>query len=365
MSKDYYEILELDRSATEDDIKSAYRKRAMKYHPDRNPDSQDAEEKFKEVAEAYSVLSDEDKRKKYDQFGHEGLRGNQFGQGNVDIHDLREHLRQHGFDFGFSTGPGERRPAKGGDIRFGVQISLEDSFNGVKKEITYNRNEYCDVCSGSGLKDGKSRANCPTCDGQGWVAQQAQQGNHFTIRQFACPACNGEGSSVSAEDVCVKCDGDGFSPSVRKLDIEIPKGIHHGQTFRVIHEGHCGPENGPNGHLYVTTVIEDHSVFNRVNDDLFIELPVSFYEVAAGTKLDIPTIGGKVVSLTIPKGIDSSKILKVGDMGMPRQNGTRGDMQVLIEVITPKDISDDQLNNIKNIGQNVDRKLIDNYIKRK
>jgi|3_EtaG_2_1085321.scaffolds.fasta_scaffold21185_2 molecular chaperone DnaJ len=361
MNKDYYEILELDKSASADDIKSSYRKMAMKYHPDRNPDDQEAEEKFKEAAEAYEVLSNSDKREKYDRFGHEGLRGQQ----SVDINDLREHLRRSGFNFGFNMGPGEMRTARGADVRLGVQLSLEDSFNGVEKLITYNKNEYCESCGGNGMKKGKSRTNCPTCNGQGWTAQQIQQGSHFTIHQSVCPTCRGEGSSVNPNDSCTECKGEGFKQSATKLEVKIPKGIHHGQTFRIIHEGHCGPESGPSGHLYVTVAIPDHAVFNRVNDDLFVELSISFYEAIAGTKLDIPTIGGKVVSLTIPKGIDSGKILKVGGMGMPRHDNSRGDMQVYIEVITPKDVSDGQINNIKNIGQNVDRKLIENYIKRK
>lgn len=358
--KDYYQVLGVSKDADDDAIKAAYRKLALEHHPDRNPDNAEAEQKFKEAAEAYDVLSDPSKRQKYDTYGHNWEDQGHHG-GGFSNEDLAEMLRRRGFG-GFG-GPQQRRPMRGDDIHATMEISLEDSFNGTKTSVKYSRKEHCDTCDGSGLKEGKTRETCSACNGQGWIAQQAVRGNHVSIHQSVCPLCNGTGTSVNVEDICEDCDGDGLQMKTRSLDVSIPKGIATGNTFRVPHEGHCGEEGGPNGHLLVTVHVRKHEVFRRIGNNIVLNLPISFYEAAAGAKVDVPTIGGKVVSLTIPKGIDSGKTLKVAGMGMPIVNTNAvGDMQVIVDVVTPKDISEEQLNNIKNIGQNVDRKLIEKNI---
>ncbi len=339
--RDYYEILGLGRGASEADLKKAYRKLAMKHHPDRNPDDDDSAARFKEATEAYEVLSDDEKRRVYDQFGHDGLRGRGMGGGSMDAADFFESIFGGGGGsglgdlFGGMFGGGGRRggPTRGSHLRVQVTIPLSDAYAGTERTLTLRRREPCVACSGSGAKPGTSPETCGTCNGQGQVQQQ--QG--FFMMRTACPACRGVGTVI--KDPCAECTGSGRIPKQVELTVKIPAGIDDGAQLRLSGEGEPGTQDGPRGDLFVLVHIEPHELFERDGDDLYCEIPVTFSQVALGTELEVPSLQGHA-TLKVPAGTQSGRLFRLRGQGMPNLYGHgRGHLMVRIQVETPRKLN--------------------------
>ena len=341
MSKrDYYEVLGVSREAAEQEIKSAYRKLALKYHPDRNPGNRDAEEKFKEAAEAYAVLADGEKRAAYDRFGHAGVGAAGAGGFDptifADFGDIFGGLRDI-FGFGDIFGGGRRGgPERGSDLRYDMEISFEESARGVETSVQIPRHESCDTCKGSGAAPGSSPSVCPQCSGRGQI--RYQQG-FFTVAQ-TCRQCGGAGRVVTKP--CPDCRGAGQVARQRKLTVRIPAGIANGQRLRLYGEGEAGTAGGPPGDLYVVVHVQEHSVFQREGDDLYCRIPVTFPVLALGGDVSVPTLDGPE-TLSIPEGTQSGHVFRVRGKGMPSVTGRgHGDLHVAVQVVTPKKITREQ-----------------------
>jgi len=341
--RDYYEILGVSRSATEVEIKSAYRKLALKYHPDRNPGDQLAEEKFKEAAEAYAILADGDKRSLYDRFGHAGVSSAAGAGGGFDpsvFSGFEDILGGLGDIFGFGDlfGGGRRRggPQRGADLRYDLEISFEESARGAETTIQIPRQENCGTCHGSGAAPGSSPSQCPQCRGQGQV--RFQQG-FFTVAR-TCPQCRGAGKIVT--NPCKTCRGAGRVTHERKITVKIPAGIATGQQLRLQGEGESGAAGGPAGHLYVVVHVQEHEFFRRDGNNLFCEIPVNFTTVALGGEIQVPTLDG-VDTIKVPEGTQTGTTLRLRGKGMPDVNGRgRGDLFATVQVQTPKKLSKEQ-----------------------
>jgi molecular chaperone DnaJ len=347
MPRDYYEILGLDKSADAEEIKRAYRRLAMKHHPDRNPGDAEAEKAFKEAAAAYEVLSDDQKRKIYDQYGHDGLRGagaagHDFNRMNVeDIFSMFGDLFAGMGGMGGGGGRGRGGPARGYDLEYEVHISLEDVLKGCERDIEFNRADVCEPCRGSGAKPGSKPAKCPTCGGQGKV-QQTGLGGMFRM-VTTCPACQGRGSVV--KDKCDACRGKGRVPKQRKLSMKIPAGISDGQAVRIQGEGEPPPPEvspageGVRGDLHVVVRVQPHDLYQREGDHLVMKMPISFTQAALGAEIDAPSIDG-TTPLTIPKGTPHGTLLKITGKGLPNlRSQRRGDMGVVVLIEVPKKLS--------------------------
>ena len=344
MSKrDYYEILGITRSSTDVEIKSAYRKLAMKYHPDRNPGNQVAEEKFKEAAEAYAILADSEKRSLYDRFGHAGV-SSAAGAGGFDpsvFTGFEDILGGLGDIFGFGDlfgGSGRRRggPQRGADLRYDLEITFEESARGAETSIQIPRQETCETCHGSGAAPGSMPTQCPQCRGQGQV--RFQQG-FFTVAR-TCPQCRGAGKIVS--NPCKTCQGAGRVTKERKITVKIPPGIATGQQLRLQGEGESGAAGGPAGHLYVVVHVHEHEYFRRDGNNLFCEVPVNFTTVALGGEIQVPTLDGSD-TIKIPEGTQTGTTLRLRGKGMPDVNGRgRGDLFATVQVLTPKKLTREQ-----------------------
>jgi molecular chaperone DnaJ len=339
--KDYYEVLGVARSATEVEIKSAYRKLALKFHPDRNPGDKDAEENFKEAAEAYSILADTDKRHMYDRFGHAGLGGAATGGFDPTVFTgFEDILGGLGDIFGFGDvfGGGRRRggPQRGADLRYDLEISFEEAAKGTEASIQIPRQENCEACGGSGAAPGSTPTTCPQCHGRGQL--RYQQG-FFTVAR-TCGQCRGSGSIITKP--CTTCRGAGRVQQEKKLNVRIPAGIATGQRLRLSSEGEAGPGGGPSGDLYVVIHVQEHPFFQRDGNDLYCEIPVSFPTFALGGEIQIPTLDGKE-PLTIPPGTQTGATFRVRGRGMPDVSGRgRGDLLVTVKVSTPKKLSKEQ-----------------------
>ena len=339
--RDYYEILGVSRTAPDTEIKSAYRKLAMQYHPDRNPGDKVAEERFKEAAEAYAILCDPEKRGLYDRFGHQGVRGagggpgfdpsvfNEFG----DFADILGNM------FGFGDLFGNRRrggPQRGADLRYDLEISFEESAKGAETTIQIPRHEQCETCNGSGATPGSSPTTCPQCRGQGQV--RFQQG-FFTVAR-TCPQCQGAGKIITKP--CTTCRGAGRIAKERKLSVKIPPGIATGQQLRLQNEGEAGAGGGPAGHLYVVVHVQEHEFFRRDGNNLFCEVPVNFTTLALGGEIRVPTLDGSE-TVKVPDGTDTGTTLKLRGKGMPDVNGRgRGDLFATVQVQTPRKLTKEQ-----------------------
>ena len=340
--RDFYDVLGLSRDATDQDLKSAYRKLALKHHPDRNPGDKAAEEKFKEAAEAYAVLADADKRSAYDRFGHAGVSSAAGGAGIdptifSDFGDIFGGLRDI-FGFGDIFGGGSRRGGaqRGSDLRYDLEITFEESAEGMETTVQIPRQESCEACKGSGSAPGTSPTVCPQCGGRGQL--RYQQG-FFTVAQ-TCRQCGGAGRVITK--ACPECRGHGHVSRQRKLAVRIPAGISSGQRLRLYGEGEAGQGGGPAGDLYVVVHVPDHPVFRREGDDLICRVPVTFPILALGGEISVPTLAGQE-KVTIPDGTQSGQIFRLRGKGMPSVSGRgRGDLHVQVDVVTPKKLTKEQ-----------------------
>ena len=344
MSKrDYYEVLGVERAATDQQIKSAYRKLALKHHPDRNPGDRDAEERFKEAAEAYAVLADRDKRSLYDRFGHAGVSGAGGGAGGFDptiFADFSDIFAGLGDAFGFGDIFGARRrrggPQRGSDLRYDLEITFEESAKGTETTIQIPREETCETCHGSGAATGTSAETCQQCRGSGQL--RYQQG--FLTVARPCPNCRGTGKTIAKP--CATCRGAGRVAQDRKLTVKIPPGIATGQRLRLHAEGEHGSAGGPPGDLYVVVHVQDHPFFHREGDDLFYELPIGYPTMALGGTIKVPTLNGRE-EVHVPAGTQPGARFKLRGKGMPNVSGRgHGDLHVIASVAVPKKLTKDQ-----------------------
>jgi molecular chaperone DnaJ len=338
MSKrDYYEILGVGKDTDAKDIKKAYRKMAMKHHPDRNPGDKEAEAKFKELSEAYEVLSDDQKRGAYDQYGHEGVNsqggfgGGQHGSFSDIFGDV------FGDIFGGGGGGGRRSSVqRGSDLRYDLELSLEEAVRGVERRIQVPTLVSCKPCSGSGAKAGSSPVTCTTCGGVGQV--RMQQG-FFSVQQ-ACPACHGRGKQI--KDPCTSCNGQGVNRETKTLNVKIPSGVDTGDRIRLSGEGEAGPNGGPAGDLFVQVHVAKHAIFERDGANLYCEMPISFADAALGGELDVPTLSGRV-KLKIPGETQSGKLFRLRGKGVKQvRGGAQGDLICRVVVETPVNLNGKQ-----------------------
>jgi len=353
-TRDYYEILNLQRNAGADDIKRAYRKLAMKYHPDRNPGDTQAEKNFKEASEAYEVLSDPDKRRRYDQFGHAGLRGaagHDFN--NMDVGDIFSMFGDiFGDMFGQAGRSRGRRSARGYSLETEVEITLDDVLTGVEKEIEFTRQDICDTCSGSGAKAGTKPVTCTACGGVG----QVQQGGGFFRMITTCPSCGGGGQVI--QEPCSDCQGSGRKPRHRVINVKIPAGIHDGQAIRINGEGEPGMNGGLRGDLHVVVRIREHDLFIRDGDDLILKMPISFTQAALGGTVQVPTLNGSK-ELIIKPATQHGDVFRVDSAGLPNlRSGRRGDLVMVTMIEIPKKLSSRQEELLREFAETEDREVM-------
>jgi molecular chaperone DnaJ len=339
--RDYYEVLGVTRTATEVEIKSAYRKQAMQFHPDRNPGDKGAEENFKQCAEAYAILADAEKRSLYDRFGHAGVRSAAGGSAGFDPSVFNEFDFSDilGNMFGFGDLFGQRRrggPQRGGDLRYDLEISFEEAARGAETHIQIPRQEACETCGGSGAAKGSAPTVCARCHGAGQV--RTQRG--FLIVAGTCPTCRGAGKTIAHP--CEACHGAGQMARERKITVKIPAGIAEGQQLRLQGEGESGSGGGPAGHLYVVVHVQEHEFFRRDGVNLFCEIPVNFTTLALGGEIQVPTLDGPE-TVKVPEGTQTGTTMRVRGKGMPDVGGKgRGDLFATVQVQTPKKLTKDQ-----------------------
>lgn len=331
VKRDYYEVLEVEKTASGDEITKSYRKLAMRYHPDRNHGDAEAEDKFKEATTAYDVLRDPDKRERYDRYGHAGVEG----MPGPNFDDLRNGFGPFGdlINSFFGGGGGHRGPQRGQDIHVRVDLELSEAYKGASKSISVAREENCGECSGSGARKGTKPATCKRCDGHGVVVQR--QG--FFSVQRTCPGCGGRGAVVA--DPCATCHGEGRVRVKRTLEVAIPPGVDTGNRIQLSGEGEAGEPGGPRGDLFVQVRVREHALFTREGDHLVCRVPVTFSQAALGATIDVPTLDGKK-EYELPKGVQSGEVLRIAGKGMPNvRGGRRGDLAVQVVVETPKNLS--------------------------
>ena len=351
MSKrDYYEILGVQKNVDKDTLKKTYRKVAMKYHPDRNKGDKAAEEKFKEAAEAYEVLSDPDKRAKYDRFGHAGMgQGGGFSGGSMNMEDIFDHFGDifgdggspfESFFGGSSRSRGRTARQKGSNMRIKVALTLEEIEKGVTKKIKVKKQTGCDDCGGSGAKDKNSVQGCSTCGGGGYVRQVKSTFLGQMATTTVCPTCNGSGQQITSR--CKKCQGDGRTLQEETLEIEIPAGVEHGMQLSMRGKGNAGKNAGPNGDLLINIEEKEHEHFTREGQNVMYDLFLNFADTALGTSVEVPTLNGKV-KIKIPPGTPAGKILRLRDKGLPSvQAYGKGDQLINVNIWTPKNMSKEE-----------------------
>lgn len=361
-TRDYYEILSVERTADAEEIKRAYRRLAMKYHPDRNPGDAEAEAKFKECAEAYEVLSDAQKRQVYDQYGREGLKG----RGGPATHDfsrmnIEDIFSMFGDIFGGGFAQAQRRgPARGYDLETEVALSLDDVLKGCEREVEFTRLDVCEKCVGTGAKPGAKPQQCPTCQGAGKV-QQTGLGGMFRM-VTACPHCGGRGQII--REFCDACRGKGRVPKARKLAVKIPPGVQAGQAVRIQGEGEPPPPEaspageGLRGDLHVVVRVKDHEMFARDGDNLLLEMPIPFTQAALGAEVDVPTLEGRR-KLTIPRGTQHGAVFRVDGQGLPNlRSGRKGDLLVGVKIEIPKKLTKKQEQLLRDFAGTEDKSVL-------
>jgi molecular chaperone DnaJ len=352
--RDYYEVLGVPRTANADELKKAYRKQALKFHPDKNPDNKEAEEKFKEVSEAYDVLSDAKKRQMYDQFGHAAAGAQGFGGGSPfggEGGSFQDIFNDVFGDF-FGGGGGRQRSSnsrsRGADLRYTLSITFEEAATGCEKQISFMRNRPCQTCKGNGTKNGEAPITCLQCAGSGEV--RFQQGFFAVARP--CPQCHGEGTVI--KNPCGTCRGDRVIQAPAKLSVSVPAGVNTGQRLKLKGEGDMGLKGGTSGDLYVVMQLAQHPIFERQEDDVLFELPVSFVDAAVGVEINVPTLVGQV-ALKIPAGTPSGKTFRIKGKGFTHLGGYgTGDLYVRVVVDVPTQLSSEQRDLLKkfdNLGQ--------------
>lgn len=360
MPRDYYDILGVSKSATQEELKKAYRKLAVKYHPDKNPDNKEAEGKFKEAAEAYSALSDPQKRQRYDQFGHDGLKQNGFGGGGgfsgqgMSMDDI---FSQFGNIFGDAFGGGgfgsffggnaqRHNTNRGADMRVNLRLSLEEIYSGVKKQIKIKRFENCSNCHGEG---GTGKHTCPVCHGTGKVRERVNSFFGQMISEKACYQCQGQGTIIDSP--CQKCHGEGRAKQEASVTIDIPAGVQDGNYMTLTGEGNTGKRNGETGDLIVIFKEQNHKVFTRSANDVIITCVITWPQAVLGDEIEVPTLSGKV-SFKLNAGTDNGKIYRLRGKGLPVLHGHRhGDQLIQIKIDTPSQMNKDEKNLIKELYQ--------------
>ncbi len=349
-NKDYYDILGVSKTADDKEIKKAYRKLAMKYHPDKNPDDKEAEEKFKEINEAYEVLSDEEKRHIYDQYGADAVNGQGFGGAGASgfggfggFEDIFADIFGSASGFGGFSGFGgssRRGPRPGADIKQSVTIDFKDAAFGKKIEIKVNRNEECENCHGSGCKPGTNKKTCSNCGGSGVVREVRQTPFGNMASQKTCPKCNGTGEEI--ESPCGKCSGSGSVRKTKTVEVNIPAGIDDGQVIRLSGQGEFGDKGAPRGDLYIVVNVLADKIFKRDGYDIYVDMPITFVQAALGDDVQVPTIDGDV-KYSIPAGTQTGTVFRLKGKGVQRMNSTsRGDQYVKVIVEVPKKLSERQ-----------------------
>lgn len=348
--RDCYEVLGVTRTATDVEIKSAYRKLAMTYHPDRNPNNPEAEEKFKELTEAYAILADAEKRSLYDRFGHAGVGSAASGAAGFDPAIFQDFGDLFGEFFGFGDmfgagGRGRSRAQRGADLREDLHLEFEEAFFGVEKQLKVRRHEACDGCRGSGTAPGKAPVQCRSCNGRGQV--RYQQG-FFSIAR-TCPTCQGAGSVIT--DPCPKCKGEGRQLRERTIEAKVPAGVEDGTRIRFTGYGEAGASGGPAGDLYVVLHVKEHAFFEREGNDLHCVVPVSFPQTALGTEIVVQTMEGEY-KLKVPEGTQSGTSFRIRNRGVPVLNGHgKGDLYVEVRVQTPGKLTKRQRELLNELGQ--------------
>lgn len=352
--RDYYEVLGINKSASQDEVKKAYRKLAMKYHPDRNPDDSKAKEKFQECQEAYNILSDEQKRAAYNQYGHAGVKqgpqggpgGAGFGAGGFE--DIFGDIFGDMFNQGSGRRGQQSRSQRGSDLKYDITLTLEEAVHGVTKKITIPTSVSCKTCSGTGAKKGSKPVTCKTCAGMGQV--RMQQG-FFSVTQ-ACPSCHGQGQTIS--DPCTSCRGQGRTQESKTLSVNIPAGIDNGDRIRLSGEGEAGMQGGGPGDLYVEAHVTPHPIFERDGNNLYCEIPVSYATVVMGGDIEVPTIDGKVM-LKIPAETQSGKLFRLRGKGVKAlRTHITGDLMCRVMVETPVNLSASQKTLLKELAASLE-----------
>lgn len=349
MKRDYYEVLGVSKGASDQEIKQAYRKLARQYHPDVNPGNKEAEEKFKEISEAYDVLSDADKKARYDQFGHAGTDPNQAGGfggggfGDFGFGDI--------FDAFFGGSGGGRRngPQRGADLRYDMSVTFEEAAFGVEKEVQIPRSETCPDCQGSGAAPGTHPGTCSQCGGSGQVrvTQRTPFGQIQTAR--TCPACHGEGKTITSP--CRTCNGQGKVRKVKNIKINVPAGSEDGLNLRLNGDGEAGHRGGPPGDLYIVLHVKPHKFFERDGNDVYCEIPITFVQAALGAEVEVPTLDGNV-KMKVPEGTQTATIFRLKGHGIPYRRGSgRGDQHVRVIVSTPTKLTDKQKQLLQEFGE--------------
>jgi molecular chaperone DnaJ len=342
---DYYDVLGVPRNASEQEVKSAYRKLALKYHPDRNPGNKEAEEKFKEAAEAYSVLGDPEKRRRYDAYGHAGLGAGGAGFDPSIFADFGDILGDF-FGFGDLFGRRHGGPRRGADLRYNLELTFEEAAFGTETHIQIPRTETCPACQGNGAAPGTKPVACPACGGAGQVT--FQQG-FFSVAR-TCGRCRGAGKVIASP--CRQCRGDGHVAVERKLQIRIPAGVDTGSQLRIAGEGEPGSAGGPPGDLYVVVRVAEHAFFRREGANLYCEVPISITQAALGAHVEVPTLEGGAAKVSVPEGTQPGASFRVRGQGIPHLGGRgRGDLHVSVRVVTPTKLTAEQRKLLEQLGK--------------
>jgi len=341
--RDYYDVLGVQKNSSPEQIKAAYRKLAVKHHPDKNPGNNSSEEKFKEASEAYHVLSDKERKQNYDNFGHAAFENGAGGRGGFGNFDFSNHFSDIFEDFfsdfgGAGRGKRSRKSNfRGSDLRYDLSITLEEAYNGKKQDIKFSTSEKCNTCSGSGSKPGHDPGSCSMCAGHGQV--RSNQG-FFTVQQ-TCPQCSGTGEEIT--DPCNSCGGQGKKQTSKRLSVTIPKGVDDGTRIRLAGKGEAGSRGASSGDLYLFINVNSHDLFKRADENLFFEYPISIADAALGTSLEIPTIDGAKAKIKIPAGTQSGKQFRLRGKGMPYMRGSgNGDLYVQINTEVPVSLNKEQ-----------------------